>query len=204
MMRVGLARAIEQNPRWKVCGQADNVVAALTAIEAAKPDLVMTDISLPGRSGLELIKELKARYPEMLILVFSMHDELIYAERVIRAGAKGYLTKGEPPEKLTQAIETILNGGIYLSGKASAQLLESLSGRKGSDQIGMERLTDRELEVFELLGRGYNSERIGEALHIRPKTVDAHRSNLKTKLGAPDSSNLIRLAAIWVAKTENS
>ncbi len=200
MMREGLARSIERMEGWKICGVASSAGEALPRILEMKPDLVTMDISLPDKNGLELIKDLLVQEPDLRILVFSMHDEILYAERVMRAGAKGYLMKGGSSEELTQAIGSILGGGVHLSGKVSGYLLKNLSGGRQRGQFGIERLTDRELEVFEFIGRGHTNAQIAERLHISPKTVDAHRSNIKTKLGFPDAPALMRGAVLWVER----
>ena len=198
MLRDGLIRLIGQKSGCHVCGESASGAEALDAIPRLEPDLVMLDITLPDRNGLELIKDLQVLVPGIRILVFSMHDEMIYAERVMRAGAKGYLMKGAPTEKLIEAINRVLGGGIYLSGRVSEQILRCLTSNRSLDQLGVDRLTDRELEVFELIGKGKSSAQIAEQLHISPKTVDTHRANLKTKLSVPDAAALIREAVLWV------
>lgn len=198
MLREGLLRLIGHKPEWRVCGESESASDAMESICELAPDLVMMDITLPDKSGLELIKDLQSLSPGLNILVFSMHDEMLYAERAIRAGAKGYLMKGATTEKLMEAIERVLSGGIYLSNNVSNQILQGLSGNRGPEQFGLERLTDRELEVFELIGRGISTAQISDQLHISPKTVDAHRFNLKTKLSLPDAPALIREAILWV------
>lgn len=203
MMREGLSRIIAEAGKWEMCGFAETSTKALEQIPFLQPDLVTLDISLPDKNGLELIKDLLSLMPEMRILVFSMHDEMLYAERVMRAGAKGYLMKGESTEVLMEAIGSILDGGVYLSNTASNHLLKNLSGTKSQAQFGLDRLTDRELEVFELIGRGKNTSQIAELLHISPKTVDAHRANMKTKLGLPDAAALMRGAVLWIEHGRN-
>ena len=200
MMREGLARSIEEVGHWEVCGQAASSKEALERIPEVNPDLVTMDISLPDKNGLELIKDLLSRLPKLLIMVYSMHDEVLYAERVMRAGGKGYLMKGEPTSTLMHAIDTILKGGIYLTNNASGQLLKNLSGVRSRGQFGLDRLSDRELEIFELIGGGKSNVQIGGVLHISPKTVDAHRSNIKTKLGIPDAPSLMRAAVLWIER----
>ena len=197
MMREGIARSIESRG-WEVCGHAESSAKALEEIPALIPDLVTMDISLPDKNGLELIKDLRARLPDLRILVFSMHDETLYAERAMRAGAKGYVMKGESTTVLLEAIEGILQGGHYLSAGASSHLLKSLSGGRNRGVYGLDRLTDRELEIFELIGRGRSSGQISSLLHISPKTVDAHRMKIKMKLGLPDAPSLMRAAVIWI------
>jgi len=198
MMREGLARSIEQGGPWKICGQAASSFAALEQVPLLLPDLVTMDVSLPDKNGLELIKDLLCRVPGLLILVFSMHDETLYAERVMRAGAKGYLMKGEPTATLIQAIDTVLKGGVFLSGNASNHLLKSLAGSRSRGQYGLDLLSDRELEIFELIGSGKSNAQIASMLHISPKTVDAHRAKMKTKLGLADAPSLMRSAVLWL------
>ena len=201
MLREGLMRLIEQKADCQVCGEAMTASQALDAIPILEPDMVMMDISLPDKSGLELIKDLKAITPHIRILVFSMHDEMLYAERVIRAGAKGYLMKGAPTEKLSAAIDCVLADGLYLSNQVSNHILNSLSGNRFDGQVGqvgIERLSDRELEIFELIGRGRSNAQIAGQLHISPRTVDAHRCNIKTKLSLSDAPSLMREAVLWI------
>ena len=198
MLREGLVRLIDHNPGWQVCGQAASAADAVESIQALSPDLVVMDITLPDKSGIEVIKDLQCLAPGLKILVFSMHDEMLYAQRAIRAGAKGYLMKGAATGKLIEAIGRVMSGEIYLSTLVSNQILHGLSGKRGPEQFGLERLTDRELEVFELLGHGKSTGQISEMLHISPKTVDAHRFNLKAKLSLPDAQSLMREAILWV------
>lgn len=201
MLLEGLLRLIEQKPDCEVCGEASTSAAALEAIPRVNPDLVVMDISLPDKSGLELIKDLHALVPGLNVLVFSMHDEMLYAERVVRAGAKGYLMKGAPNEQLSAAIDRVLSGGLYLSSRVSNHILNGLSSNRTNGQlgaVGLERLTDRELEIFELIGRGRSSGQIADQLFISPRTVDAHRCNIKSKLSLPDAPSLMREAVLWV------
>lgn len=198
MLREGLQRLIEQQPGCRVCGESDTARGALEAIQQLTPDLVMTDISLPDKNGLELIKDLQTVSPGIPILVFSMHDEMLYAERAMRAGAKGYLMKGTIIEALTEAIECVLSGGIYLSHRVNDHILHNLSGNRSLGKIGLKSLTDRELEVFELLGGGKSSAQISDQLRISSKTVDAHRANIRAKLSFADSPALLREAVLWV------
>lgn len=201
MLREGLLRLIEQKPDCQICGEAETSAEAMEAIPRLNPDLVVMDISLPDKSGLELLKDLQAIVPGLTVLVFSMHDEMLYAERVVRAGAKGYLMKGAPNDRLSTAIDRVLNGGLYLSSRVSNHILNGLSSSRSNGQlgqVGLERLTDRELEIFELIGRGKSSGQIAEQLFISPRTVDAHRCNIKSKLGLPDAPALMREAVLWV------
>ena len=198
MLREGLQRLIEQQPGRQVCGESDTASGALEAIVRLSPDLVMTDISLPDKNGLELIKDLQALSPGIPILVFSMHDEMLYAERAMRAGAKGYLMKGTMIDGLADAMESVLGGGIYLSRRVSDHILQNLSGTRTPAKSGLKSLTDRELEIFELIGGGKSSAQISDQLHISQKTVDAHRANIRAKLALADGSALLREAILWV------
>ncbi|HEX3856024.1 MAG TPA: response regulator transcription factor [Verrucomicrobiae bacterium] len=198
MMRQGLAQLIGAESDLAVCGESENAESALDAINSLKPDLVIADISLPGKNGLELIKDFQTMQPDLPILVISMHDESLYAERVLRAGGRGYIMKQEGGKKLMQAIRQVLDGKIYVSEKMSADILEMFSGRRaGTESSPVEKLTDREFEVFQLLGQGKGTRDIAEKLHLSVKTVDVHRANIKTKLKLKSSSELIRFAVRW-------
>jgi len=199
LFREGLAGLANHQPDLTVCGQADSAHEALAEIERLKPALVVVDISLPGRSGLELIKDLQAALPATAVLVISMHDEMLYAERVLRAGGRGYIMKQEGPDKIGQAIRTVLGGQIYLSGKMSTRILDSFCphGIRGGSPIG--QLTDRQLEILELTGQGKDSHTIASKLHLSSKTVDAHRTHIREKLGLKNYTELISYAARWVA-----
>ncbi|ACB74835.1 response regulator [Opitutus terrae] len=202
-MRAGLAQLIEKQPGLTVCGEAGNPAAAMTEIEKGRVDLVLSDITMPGRSGLEFIKDLQAIRPELPILVVSMHDELIYAERVLRAGARGYIMKEAGGEALLAAIRQVLTGEVYVSPKMSARILDSLSGRKPrGSQSPIEKLTDREFEVFQLIGQGKSTRDIAKQLHLSSKTVDVHRGHIKEKLELKDTTSLVRHAVRWV-ETQN-
>jgi len=198
MMRQGLAQLIGAEPDLSICGEAENAEQALSTVEGLKPDLVLADISLPGKNGLELIKDFQALRPGLPILVISMHDESLYAERVLRAGGRGYIMKQEGGKKLMQAIRQVLNGQIYVSEKMSAEILEMFSGRRtGSEGSPVEKLTDREFEVFQLISQGKGTRDIAEQLHLSIKTVDVHRANIKTKLKLKSAAELIRFAVRW-------
>ncbi len=197
MLLDGLTRLVEQIPGCKICGKAASASEALAQIPSIMPDLVITDISLPDKNGLELIKDLHAILPELRILTFSMHDEMLYAARTLRAGGKGYLMKGADTELLATAVNRVLEDGIYLSPEVSDNLLKNLSGG-AAPQTRLQVLTDRELEIFELIGRCQSITEIAEQLHISPKTVDAHRGNIKAKLNLPDAQSLMREAILWI------
>ena len=198
MMRQGLVQLIGLEPDLAVCGEAENAGVALDAIGTLKPDLVLADISLPGKNGLELIKDFQTIQPGLPVLVISMHDESLYAERVLRAGGRGYIMKQEGGKKLMQAIRQVLDGKIYVSDKMSANILEIFSGRRaGTESSPLEKLTDREFEIFQLIGQGQRTRDIAEKLHLSVKTVDAHRANIKTKLKLNSATELVRYAVRW-------
>ena len=204
MTRAGLVHVINRQPDLIVCGEAENAAEALDAVDACRPDLVLADITLPGKSGLELIKDIKAIRPGLPILVISMHDESLYAERVLRAGARGYITKHEGGERLMQAVRHVLSGQIYVSEKMSAHILERFSGGQVAPVCSLvAQLSDREFEVFELLGEGLSAHEIAGRLHISTKTVDAHRANIKAKLVIKTTSELISYAARWIEHRAN-
>ena len=156
-MRRGLANLVNQEKDLAVCAEAESVQSALEAIKSYSPRLVLVDLSLQSESGLELIKDIKVRFPEVLILVISMHDETLYAERVLRAGGRGYIMKQEGPEKILQAVRQVLEGQIYLSGKMSVRILDTFAGGRSKASSPIARLTDRELEVLQLVGQGKDS-----------------------------------------------
>jgi len=199
--RQGLAAMIGLEPGLAICGEAENAVEALVAVQKLSPDLILLDLSLPGRSGLEFLKDLVAGYPGLPALVLSMHDEALYAERAIRAGARGYLMKSAGGKAVMEAIRTILNGQIYVSPAVSARILESIRETKqggGSDNGKHRNLSDREFEIFQLIGQGLGTREIAGRLNLSVKTIEAHRARLKEKLGAKDAPALVREAVRWV------
>jgi len=198
VFRDGLAGVIRQAQGLSICGEADNAQSALAAIERLKPELVLLDLSLPGRGGLELIKDLRAVRPETAVLVISMHDEALYAERVLRAGGQGYIMKQEGPERMLEAIRMVLAGQIYLSGKMSSRILGVLTGRRTETAPAISQLTDRQLEILQLTGEGKDSHVIAKMLHLSFKTVDAHRAQIRERLGLKNYTELISYAARWV------
>ncbi len=199
MMRAGLSQLINRQPDLFVCGEAGDPASASQELQRTQPDLVLTDISMPGRSGFEFIKDLLAESPERRILVVSMHDEVIYAERALRAGARGYVMKEAGGENLLAAIRQVLTGQIYLSPKMASRMLENLSSKRprGSESP-IEKLSDREFEIFRLVGSGKSTRDIATQLHLSPKTVDVHRGHIKEKLQLKDSTELVRYAVRWV------
>jgi DNA-binding NarL/FixJ family response regulator len=197
MIREGLRTLISREPDLSVCGEAETAAEALKATAELNPDLVLVDIGLPGRNGLELIKDLRAFHPALPILVLSMHDELLWAERVLRAGARGYVMKREAGPVMVQAIRQVLANQLCVSEKISARILESFAGhRVESSPLGL--LSDREFEVFELIGRGKSTTEIAGDLHLSTKTVEAHRAKIKEKLELKTMPELISFAARWV------
>jgi DNA-binding NarL/FixJ family response regulator len=195
----GLVQILSQEPGLLVCGQALNADGALQAIAELNPDLAIIDISLHGTSGLDLIKTLKDRHPQLPVLVLSMHDESFYAERSLRAGAKGYIMKEEATDKLLIAMHRVLEGEIYLSETMSSKLLSQLVHRpRRREGSAIDLLGDRELEVFQLLGHGYTTREIAEKLHLSAKTVESHREHIKEKLKLKSAVQLIQYAFHWV------
>jgi DNA-binding NarL/FixJ family response regulator len=199
MMRAGLAQLIDNEGDLKVCGEADNAGQAINAVARQKFDLALVDISLPDKNGLELIKDLRALNRELPVLVVSMHDEMIYAERVLRAGARGYIMKQEGGQKFLQAIRRVLAGQIYVSEKMSARVLENLSGTYSQNTASpVRRLSDREFEVFRLVGQGISTSDIAKRLRLSIKTVEVHRANIKQKLNLTTATELVRFAVRWL------
>jgi len=198
VFRDGLTGLIDHEPDLEVCGHAGDSKVALATIERLKPDVALVDIGLPGRSGLELIKDIRAVRPETVVLVISMHDENLYAERVIRAGARGYIMKQEGPENILNAIRQVLAGQIFLSSKVSVRILETFAGFQKDGGEAVSRLSDRELEVLRLVGHGKDSHQIASQLNLSSKTVDVHRTNIRRKLELKSSIELISFAARWV------
>ncbi len=198
IMRQGLAQLINHETDLEVCGEAADARAALTGVMDAKPDLVIIDISLPGKNGLELIKDLKASADKCMMLVHSMHDESLYVERVLRAGAHGYIMKHEGGKKLMDAIHKVLRGEIYVSPEMSGKILEIFSGRRPSSTDPVEALSDRQFEIFQMIGQGKGTRAIAESLNVSVKTIDAHRAHIKEKLGLKSGNELVRFAVRWV------
>ena len=194
----GLTQLINQQQDLIVWGEASDSLGALKAIETLKPNLAIVDISLKNGSGLDLIKSLQQRFPKLPILVLSMHDESLYAERVLRAGARGYITKQEATEKLITAIRRVLDGEIYLNEKVTSKILSRvISTSPAKNLSSINRLSDRELEVFQLIGQGHGTREIAELLHLSIKTVETYREHIKQKLKLKDATELVRHAVRW-------
>jgi DNA-binding NarL/FixJ family response regulator len=199
MMREGLAQLINHESDLVAAFEADTAGEALNLVTKNKPDLVLADIGLPDKNGLELIKDIQALHPELPVLVVSMHEESLYAERVLRAGGRGYIMKQEGGKKLMQAIRAVLAGQTYVSEKISARIIDLFSGRRRKETASpVEQLSDREFEVFRLIGEGKATREIAAQLHISVKTVEVHRTNIKKKLKLTRATELVRSAIRWV------
>jgi DNA-binding NarL/FixJ family response regulator len=194
IMRQGIAQLVNQEPDLNVCAEAANATAAMDLARRHKPSIALLDITLPGRNGLELIKDMLSELPETKILVVSMHDEAVYAERVLKAGGRGYIMKQSGGKKVIEGIRAVLAGRIFVSEQISARILENFGTRPTPGFQSVGTLTDRELEVFELLGQGRSTREIAETLGVSVKTIEAHRVNIKRKVGAKTVPELIRLA----------
>lgn len=200
IVRQGLADLINQEKDFIVCGQAEDAAGAMKAIKDLEPDLVIVDITLADSSGIELIKDLKIQYPDLPALTLSMHDESLYAERALRAGAKGYIMKGENTKNVIMAIRKVLAGQIYTSDKVAAKMVSKLV--RGKPDIGaspLECLSDRELEVFHLIGQGNGTRRIAEKLYLSIKTIETYRAHIKEKLNFTNTNELLKYAIEWVS-----
>jgi DNA-binding NarL/FixJ family response regulator len=199
LVREGLMRFINLQPDLCVCGEASSSHQALKSIPLLKPDIVILDLTLAGSNGLDLIKDMKLRSLKPLVLVLSMHDESLYAERALRAGAKGYIMKEEASKEVLKAIHRILAGEIYLSEKMSAKMLHKLAdGKPDSKAVPEGALSDRELQVFQLIGRGRGTREIAEELHISAKTVESYRAHIKVKMDLKNAHELTQHAVHWV------
>lgn len=201
MMRDGLRQLIATEPDLEICGEAEDAPAALELAESSKPDIAIVDITLRSSNGLELIKDLHIRSPDTAVLVLSMHDESLYAERVLRAGGRGYIMKQEGGKKIIEGVRRILSGGAYVSENISARILDTISGR-GQNKSAVASLTDREFEVFQLIGQGLSTTEMADKLHVSVKTIEVHRVNIKNKLGVPTAPELIRFAVRWLESGE--
>jgi DNA-binding NarL/FixJ family response regulator len=198
LFRKGLAQLIHSEHRFEVCGEAGNTAEATETVRKLRPDLAIVDLSLPGANGLELIKNIRAEFPKLPILVLSMHDESLYAVRALRAGADGYVMKHEAMSNVIRAIHEVFNGRPYLSQAMAAQVITKFAHRQAkgeSDVVG--RLSDRELEILELIGKGQEVRQIATLLHISPKTVETHRAHIKDKLDLENSREVARFALQW-------
>ncbi|QSA96113.1 response regulator transcription factor [Methylococcus sp. EFPC2] len=201
IVRQGVAQLINSQPDLHLCCEAENAEQAFAAMEACRHDLAIVDISLPGLSGIELIKALKQRYGDFPVLVISMHEESVYGERALRAGAKGYIMKQEAIQSILQALRQILDGGIYLSPSMQTLILSGLTGNRGANgEHPVASLSDREFEILHLMGMGLTTNQIARQLNRSIKTIETHRAAIKIKLGIPSSSQLFKFAVQWVEK----
>lgn len=198
LIRERLREILSHEADLSVCGEAEDRRGAMAGVEKHFPDLVIVDLSLKDSDGLELIKDLRVSQPKLAVLVVSMHDESLYAERVIRAGARGYITKQEATHNILEAIRCVLAGGIYLNPKAASHLITRLAGAQAATPAGpTELLADRELQVFELTGHGLNTHQIAERLNIGFKTVETYRARIREKLNLKDANELLQRAIAW-------
>ncbi len=199
VVRQGLTALINQESDLNVCGDAEDSTQAMDRIVQIKPDIAVVDLALGDDTGLDLIRRIKGRLPDLLILVLSMHHESFYAERVLRAGGRGYIMKEEAPQQILTAIRKVLEGEIYLSDEMSARLLSTLfETTPGHNASLVDRLSDRELQVFELIGRGLRTREVAEKLYLSIKTVESHRANIKKKLGLKHTNEFVQQAVRWV------
>jgi DNA-binding NarL/FixJ family response regulator len=197
IVRQGLALFIEREPDLMVCGEAEDATSALQAIRDSTPDFVILDISLDGRDGLELLKTLRVRHPNLPVLVLSMHDESVYAERSLRAGANGYIMKQEAADKVITAIRQILGGDVYLSDRLTKRMLQQFVNGSISPRDPLAKLSDRELEVFRLIGAGHGTRQIADELHVSAKTVESYQAHIKEKLALRNARELVQHAVEW-------
>jgi len=204
IVRQGLAELVNQQTDLVVCGQAEDAHQAMKAVKELKPDMAIVDISLKETSGMELIKDINSQYPDLPVLALSMHDESLYAERALRAGARGYIMKDEATEKVIMAIHKILRGEIYISDKMATKMMRKLVGSSTELTTSpVERLSDRELEVFQLIGKGFGTRQISERLFLSIKTIETYRAHIKEKLHLADSAEMLRYAIQWVNSRKN-
>lgn len=205
IVRQGLSLLINQEADLSVCGEAEEMHSALQAIAAANPDILIVDISLNGPDGLELLKNARIASPRLPVLILSMHDESIYAERALRAGANGYIMKQEATEKVLVALRRILSGEIYVSDRiANSMLQHYVRGSHPAERSSVSELTDRELEVFRLIGEGHGTRQIAEALHLSVKTVESYQAHIKEKLSLRSGRELVQHAVQWTVREKTA
>jgi len=200
IVRHGMAMLINEEDDLMVCGESSSASETLAQIDYCQPEIAVIDVSLQGASGIDLTKSIKEQRPDLPILILSMHEENLYAERALRAGARGFVMKQEPAETVLHAIRTVLKGDVYLSERLSSKVLRALVDGPGDEpeRFGVDRLSDRELEVFELIGRGYSTRRIADALHLSVKTIETHRAHIKQKLKLSNATELVHRAFHWI------
>lgn len=197
IVRKGLAAQFAELTDVVICGEADDVVDAFTRIAEAQPDLVIIDISLKNSNGIDLVKRLKARFPNLRTLIWSMYPEALYAERALGAGANGYVNKGCSPAQFMEAVRAVLDGKTFISSEMSEKILGRISGKKEQQTSYIEKLTDRELQAFEYLGQGLTTQQIALKMHVSPKTIDTYRARIKEKLSLANATELIQHAVRW-------
>jgi DNA-binding NarL/FixJ family response regulator len=198
IVRQGLALLINREADLSVCGEAEDAQTAMQSVNSVHPDIVVVDISLNGPDGLDLLKDIRTRHPDLPVLILSMHDESIYAERALRAGAQGYIMKQEATEKVLVALRRILSHEIYVSERIANRMLQRYIGSPGAErQSSVADLTDRELEVFRLIGEGHSTRQIAEELHISIKTVESYQAHIKEKLSLRSARELVQHAIQW-------
>lgn len=201
--RRGVASLIEDEDDFTICGEASSAPGALDAMRRLKPDVAVVDISMPGTNGIELTKMMVAEQPHLKVLILSMHDESVYALRALRAGAKGYVMKAEPIECILAGMRKVAAGEIFVSPQFSDRLIfKAIQSNEAGSSSPVDRLSDRELEVLRLLGKGYGTRDIAEQLHLSVKTVETHRGHIKEKLGFRESGDMVRFAIEWVTQEQ--
>jgi DNA-binding NarL/FixJ family response regulator len=206
IVREGLITIINHEKDFKVCGEANDAREALKVISELKPDVVIVDVTLKNSDGIELTKNLKARYPTLPVIVLSIHDESVYAERALRAGAQAYLMKEVVSENVVTAIRTVLSGEIYVSNTMGKKLLRKIAAAGKVDTISapIDSLSDRELEIFRLIGQGYKPSKIAQSMHLSVKTVETYRARIKEKLNLANADELLRYAIKWVSSASEA
>ena len=203
LVRTGFAQLIGDCPDLEVCGEAADMAEALRCIDGIRPDLAIIDLSLAGGSGLDLIEHIKSRDPDILMLVASMHDETLYAERVLAAGARGYINKQEAQDSIIRAIRQVLGGKVYLSEAMTERMLSGMVDTR-DEKRDIDRLSNRELQVFELIGRGVASGQIASQLNLSIKTIETHQANIKRKLRLKSAHELNQHAIRWVMNQDSA
>jgi DNA-binding NarL/FixJ family response regulator len=198
IMRKGLAELIDQEPDLHVVGEAEDAQGAREVIAKLRPDIAVVDISLRESNGIDLMRDIKARWPDLPVLILSMYENTIYAEHALSAGARGYITKSEAPAKVVEGIRQVLAGSIYINERMASKMLSSFVGaRHDAKGFSVDRLSQREFEIFDLIGQGQQTRQVAENLHISIKTVEAHRENIKRKLNLASATDLLKYAIEW-------
>jgi len=203
IVRQGLSQLINREPDLMVCGEAEDARTALNALEPLRPDILIVDVSLDGPDGIELLKTIRARDSKLPVLMLSMHDETLYAERALRAGANGYIMKQEATDRMLTAIRQIRAGAVYVSDRMAQKMVQQYIGGSGaSNRSSIDELTDRELEVFRLIGQGHGTRQIADELHLSVKTVESYYAHIKEKLSLKNARELVQHAVQWAGSQE--